>query len=113
MYFSSSNREIFQCILSIVCRYLRAQNAYTPSKNVQGIVAELKTSSKLKSGCNGTQFNLADKFNFLLSCAEKFQHTVPNSILHEITTIGNDNNLHIEIKFGIVVCCGNKMLGRF
>lgn len=70
-------------------RYLRAQNSYDPPANVQGIVEELKTASNTKTGCNGTQFSLADKFSFLMQCADKFQHPVPNSVLHEINTIGN------------------------
>lgn len=70
-------------------RYLRPQNPYNPPENVPDIVEELKTSSNTKTGHNGTKFNLADKFNFLMICAEKFQHTVPNSVLHEINTIGN------------------------
>lgn len=71
------------------CRYLRAQNAYNPPENVQGIVDALKSTSNIKSGCDGTKFNLDDKFTFLSICAEKFQHTVPNSMLHEINVIGN------------------------
>lgn len=84
----------------LFCRYLRSQNPYNPPENVQGIVDELTTSSSIKSGYNGTQFDLADKFNFLLICAEKFQHTVPNSVLHEITTIGNVSMMRsIEYKY--------------
>lgn len=68
-------------------RYLRPQNPYQPPTGVQNIVDELKTASKLKTGYNGTTFNLEDKFNFLSICAKEFNHPVPSSLLHEINTI--------------------------
>lgn len=76
---------------------MRSQNPYNPPENVQTVVEELKTSSNTKTGCNGTQFNLADKFSFLMICAEKFQHTVPNSVLHEINTIGNVYWMNLKV----------------
>lgn len=93
------------------CRYLRAQNSYNPPQNVQGIVDELKSSSNIKSGCDGTKFNLADKFNFLSICTEKFQHPVPNSVLHEINTIGNVYmSVLMEIGFRVIFVILNRFI---
>lgn len=72
-----------------ICRYLRPQKAYEPPQNVSKMVDTLKSEFNLKTGCNGSQFNLEDKFNFLSLCGKEFNHTVPSSVLHEINTIRN------------------------
>lgn len=68
-------------------RYLRAQNPYQPPKNVPLLVDKLKESANLTTGFNGKSFTLQDKFDFLTLCGKEFNHTVPNSVLHEIQTI--------------------------
>lgn len=76
------------CLLIYYCfRYLRAQNPYKPPKNVPLLVDKLKESANLTTGFSGKKFSLEDKFNFLTLCANEFDHTVPNSVLHEINTI--------------------------
>lgn len=67
--------------------YLRAQNPYAPPKNVPLLVDKLKESANLTTGFNGKKFSLADKFDFLTLCGKEFNHTVPNSVLHEINTM--------------------------
>ncbi|XP_031632912.1 39S ribosomal protein L50, mitochondrial [Contarinia nasturtii] len=69
--------------------YLRPQDPYTPPKNVPQIVDQLKTNAKLKTGFGGKKFSIDDKFNFLLICAEEFNRTVPNSVLHEMETLND------------------------
>lgn len=69
-------------------RYNRSQSPYEPPKNVSQTVNKLKADAKLTSGFSGQKFRLEDKFSFLLLCSQEFNHTVPNSSLHEIETIG-------------------------
>lgn len=68
-------------------RYLRPQNAYDPPKNVPQIVDKVKIDTSIKTGFSGTVFTAEDKFHFLTNCSKEFNHTVPNSVLHEINTI--------------------------
>lgn len=79
------------CIFS----YHRAQDPYTPPENVHQTIEKLKSNAKLNSGTNGKPFTMADKFNFLTICSQEFNHTVPNSALHEMNTIGMDPVLYI------------------
>lgn len=72
---------------------MRAQDPYTPSKGVPSIVEKLKNTAGLTTGFGGKNFTIEDKFSFLTICANEFNHTVPNSVLHEIKTLSNFLNL--------------------
>lgn len=69
-------------------RYLRAQNPYTPPQNVEQIIEQIKITANCTTGANGTTFTVEDKYNFLSLCAAELNHTVPNSLLHEMNTYG-------------------------
>lgn len=58
------------------------------------MVEQLRENTNLKTGFAGTKFALEDKFNFLTKCSQEFQHTVPNSVLHEIETLSNCFLIH-------------------
>lgn len=66
-----------------VCRFLRSQRPYEPPKDavdiINAIVKELK----------GVKDFQAQKFEFLTRCSNAFsKHSVPNSLLFEIKSLG-------------------------
>ena len=68
--------------------YLRSHRAYAPPENVRELVHELCNS--LEIACNGDHelTNSQEKFHLLNECFAEFKHSVPNSVLFEIQTIG-------------------------
>lgn len=52
------------------------------------MVLQLKSTANCSTGDYDNEFNLADKFKFLSLCATEFKHSVPSSLLHEMTTYG-------------------------
>lgn len=66
--------------------YHRAQDSYTPPDNVREIIQKLKHN--ISSGIDGKPFTVEDKFNILSLCSNELKHTVPNSVIHEMNTIG-------------------------
>ena len=68
--------------------YLRSLKPYTPPANVTEMVHEI--CSSLDMSCSGDHelTNSQDKFHLLNECFTEFKHSVPNSTLFEIQTIG-------------------------
>lgn len=93
-----------------VFRYLRAQEPYSPPENVEGIVGKLQANANLTTGIGKSEFNLEEKYNFLLMCAEEFQRAVPNSVLHEMNSISESRpykfviNTHFISKYFLFLC---------
>ncbi|XP_052897606.1 39S ribosomal protein L50, mitochondrial [Anopheles moucheti] len=68
--------------------YLRAIKPYTPPENVSEQVLEIAKENKL----NDTKQpfgGMEQKFAFLSACGKTFGHWVPNSMLHELETVGD------------------------
>lgn len=83
--------QIASEVIGFICyyyRYLRAQNPYSPPQDVCKTVLQLKATANCATGSFDNEFNLGDKFKFLSLCSTEFNHTVPNSVLHEINTYG-------------------------
>ena len=60
---------------------MRSQTDYIPPINVEAEIDNLVT----KHGSNFT--SLETKFQLLAACVEAFNHSVPNSLLHQINTV--------------------------
>uniref|UniRef100_A0A4Y0BQX8 Large ribosomal subunit protein mL50 n=1 Tax=Anopheles funestus TaxID=62324 RepID=A0A4Y0BQX8_ANOFN len=68
--------------------YLRAVKPYTPPENASEQVLKIAKENKL----NDTKQSFAgmeQKFAFLSACGKTFGHWVPNSMLHELQTVGD------------------------
>lgn len=69
-------------------RFLRPLKSYQAPSNVaekvQAICATLQISNKPDYNLK----NLEEKFKFLQACFKDFQHSVPNSQVHELKTVG-------------------------
>lgn len=69
-------------------RFLRPLKSYQAPSNVaekvQSICATLQISNKPDYSLK----NLEEKFKFLQACFKDFQHSVPNSQVHELKTVG-------------------------
>lgn len=68
--------------------YLRAQKPYTPPADVRAQINALLANLKLSSSDATVQLSAADKFAVLNACFGTFEHSVPNSHLHEVDNIG-------------------------
>uniref|UniRef100_A0A1B0DDT5 Large ribosomal subunit protein mL50 n=1 Tax=Phlebotomus papatasi TaxID=29031 RepID=A0A1B0DDT5_PHLPP len=66
--------------------FLRSNQPYTPPPNVASQIQEM--SSEAGYGSPSAIFpTLNDKFSFLEECRKKFNYSVPNSLLHELSTV--------------------------
>ncbi|XP_055536250.1 uncharacterized protein LOC129724962 [Wyeomyia smithii] len=66
--------------------YLRPVKPYSPPDDVQVKVLELAKALN-KTNLKEKFSNVEEKFTFLSACQRAFKHAVPNSQLHEITSI--------------------------
>lgn len=71
-------------------RYLRAQKPYTPPADVRSQITALLASLELsqKTATDAAALAAADKFAVLNACYAAFTHSVPNSHLHEVNSVG-------------------------
>ncbi|KAF5291459.1 hypothetical protein FQR65_LT01770 [Abscondita terminalis] len=71
------------------CRFLRSQKGYNPPENVRNKV------NHILEGIIGTKddnFRLDDlnkRFEIFQACSNEFQHSIPNSLLHVVQTVGD------------------------
>ncbi|RXG62045.1 39S ribosomal protein L50, mitochondrial [Armadillidium vulgare] len=65
--------------------YLRAQKPYTPPVNASSLITEICKKYNVEK--NGTLSDREIKFNVLKECAKEFDHTVPNYLLHKISSV--------------------------
>ncbi|KAB7494282.1 39S ribosomal protein L50, mitochondrial [Armadillidium nasatum] len=65
--------------------YLRAQKPYTPPVNASSLITEICEKCNVEK--SGTLSDREIKFNVLKECAKEFDHTVPNYMLHNITSV--------------------------
>ncbi|KAJ6649868.1 39S ribosomal protein L50, mitochondrial [Pseudolycoriella hygida] len=71
---------------SLECKgYLRSQKSYTPPSDVLDKIDNILSSSSITD--TSKSLNLTEKFHILKSFDETFNHSVPNSQLHEISCI--------------------------
>ncbi|KAJ8883466.1 hypothetical protein PR048_015310 [Dryococelus australis] len=71
--------------------FLRSYKPYSPSENVNDRLCVI-CESVLGSGVINDSVQLSSpetKFRLLHACFQDFQHAVPNSLLHKITTLGD------------------------
>lgn len=71
---------------SLQFSYLRSQKSYTPPTDVSEKINSILSSSNITDTTR--QLELSEKFNILKAFNDTFDHCVPNSHLHEISTIG-------------------------
>ncbi|XP_042222209.1 uncharacterized protein LOC121866514 isoform X2 [Homarus americanus] len=68
--------------------YLRSQMPYSPPEDIENEVLRI-CKELLKSTDLHTPFKDANtKFMVLAECSKAYNHTVPNSLMHKITSIG-------------------------
>lgn len=79
---------MFSVTYEFSCRFLRPHKTYEAPSNVaekvQAICATLQMSNKQDYSLK----SLDEKFKFLQACFNDFQHSVPNSQVHELKTVG-------------------------
>uniref|UniRef100_A0A6M2DHE5 Large ribosomal subunit protein mL50 n=1 Tax=Xenopsylla cheopis TaxID=163159 RepID=A0A6M2DHE5_XENCH len=68
--------------------FLRPQKAYDPPTDADSKVTEVCESLNIAVD-NKTKLQGLDKFNVLNSCSAVFKHSIPNSLLFEIETVGD------------------------
>ena len=68
--------------------YLRSQPPYAPPGNVTEMIHEICNSLEISCSGDHELTNSQEKFHLLNECFAEFKHSVPNSVLFEIQTIG-------------------------
>lgn len=68
--------------------YLRFQKPYAPPENVREMIHEICNSLEISCSGDHELSNSQEKFHLLNECFAEFNHSVPNSGLFEIQTIG-------------------------
>uniref|UniRef100_A0A1A9W5R8 Large ribosomal subunit protein mL50 n=1 Tax=Glossina brevipalpis TaxID=37001 RepID=A0A1A9W5R8_9MUSC len=68
--------------------FLRSHKPYAPSENVAEKIKNICLSLQLSNEPKYKLENLNEKFRFLDLCFKDFKHSVPNSKVHELETIG-------------------------
>lgn len=86
--FFFSNRKRF-CKFSFNS-YLRSQKPYTPPSDVSAQINSILASSNVTD--RSTKLEMLEKFNILKAFDDAFKHSVPNSQLHEIVSVGKSFN---------------------
>ncbi|XP_060659963.1 large ribosomal subunit protein mL50 [Drosophila nasuta] len=70
--------------------FLRPNKPYAPVQDAAERVRAVATKLQLSNGGDQRKFSdLSEKFKFLSACFEELQHSVPNSQVHELTTVGD------------------------
>lgn len=64
--------------------YLRNQKAYTPPSDVESKILQV---CERYLGKQNTFPDATTKYNILVQCCQSLQHSVPNSLIHKITSI--------------------------
>lgn len=65
-------------------RYLRPYKPYVPKDNVAQEITQLAASLNIPA----QRLSIEQKFDLLNTCFQNFSHSVPNSQIHEIHTLG-------------------------
>lgn len=82
-YYYSNNIEL-------VYRFLRPNKPYAPVNDAADRVRAVAAKLQMTNGGDQRQLtNLEEKFKFLSACFQDLQHGVPNSQVHELTTVGD------------------------
>ncbi|XP_004526980.1 39S ribosomal protein L50, mitochondrial [Ceratitis capitata] len=69
--------------------FLRSHKPYNPPANVAEKVREICSNLQISYADQYKLSNLEEKFTFLNACFQGFQHSVPNSQVHELQSIGD------------------------
>ncbi|CAG9773766.1 unnamed protein product [Ceutorhynchus assimilis] len=67
--------------------FLRSQKSYLPPKTLEADLQELFNQTLGKTELNLKISNLDQRFKLFAACANKFNHSIPNSQLHQIETL--------------------------
>lgn len=81
----------FVFFLNFIFSFLRSNKPYLPAGDVASKIDEICSSEKITK--NHVFQNLEEKFKILQAFNLSFQHSVPNSQLHEINSIGSINQI--------------------
>lgn len=68
--------------------FLRSTKPYSPSIDVQQKVKAICATLQIPEASSHKLTNLEEKFKFLEACCIDFHHSVPNSQVHELNTVG-------------------------
>ncbi|XP_054732400.1 39S ribosomal protein L50, mitochondrial isoform X1 [Anastrepha obliqua] len=69
--------------------FLRSHKPYEPVQNITDKVRAICINLKISTSTEYKLTNLEEKFRFLDACFKDFQHSVPNSQVHELQSIGD------------------------
>lgn len=76
--------------ISIDCSFLRPNKPYSPTTDAASRVRALAAKLQMANGGDQRQLsNLEEKFKFLSACFQELQHGVPNSQVHEMSTVAD------------------------
>ncbi|XP_067645165.1 large ribosomal subunit protein mL50 [Eurosta solidaginis] len=67
--------------------FLRSQKSYSPGSNIVEAVHAICDNLKIPKSIGYKLKNLEEKFRILDACYKNFQHSVPNSQVHEMQSI--------------------------
>ncbi|ENN75998.1 hypothetical protein YQE_07530, partial [Dendroctonus ponderosae] len=67
--------------------FLRAQREYVPPPDLESSLTQIFKDVLGKSDLNTEIVDLNQKFQLLTACSQKFGHSIPNSLLHQIGTL--------------------------
>ncbi|XP_014094238.3 large ribosomal subunit protein mL50 isoform X1 [Bactrocera oleae] len=85
-----AQRNVTDVGKSLACKgFLRSQKPYRPPQNVPDKVRSICNNLKISFANDYKLENLEEKFKFLDACFQDFQHSVPNSQIHELESIGD------------------------
>ncbi|XP_054016171.1 uncharacterized protein LOC128896744 [Hylaeus anthracinus] len=69
--------------------FLRYQKAYNPPANVSDQIDQICRDQTITTDSDTKIEDPLQRFNLFLACEQEFQHSIPNSVLFSIETIGN------------------------
>lgn len=74
--------------VSFFCSFLRPTQPYNPPEDVEGTLNQILKDVVGAVERNTKITDLNVRHNLFAKCSEIFNHTIPNSMLHQIETIG-------------------------
>ena len=85
----SIDRWVISTKDDVPSRYLRGQRSYNPPRDVTNIV--LQACVEAGGSEDPDMLDFATKFAVITKCCDRLKHPVPNSLLHTITSAGNES----------------------
>lgn len=82
-------RSFIVCKLSFFRSFLRAQKPYTPPSDLNSTLSTIFNQLFATDDAQTAIPTAAQKFALLHRCSEELQHSVPNSLLHTMKSLGD------------------------